>query len=175
MNKKLKLEELKRVSISEYKALRKNRIVVVLDNIRSLHNIGSFFRTCDAFAIEKIILTGITAQPPHKEIQKTALGATESVNWSYKKDALACLSNYRTKGYKICAVEQTVKSKLLNNFTYNNEPMVLIFGNEVEGVKQGIIDCCDESIEIPQFGTKHSLNVSVSCGIVLWSLINQVS
>ena len=175
MNKKLKLEELNRVSISEYKALKKHRIVVVLDNIRSLHNIGSFFRTCDAFAIEKIILIGITAQPPHKEIQKTALGATESVNWIYEKDALGWLLNYRTKGYKICAVEQTVKSKSLNNFTYNNEPMVLIFGNEVEGVRQSIIDCCDESIEIPQFGTKHSLNVSVSCGIVLWSLIDHVS
>tara|TARA_B100000401_G_C52789356_1_gene712579 strand:+ start:1017 stop:1544 length:528 start_codon:yes stop_codon:yes gene_type:complete len=175
MNKKLKLEELNRLSIEDYKKLNKHRIVVVLDNIRSLHNVGSFFRTCDAFAVEKIILSGITACPPHKEIQKTALGATDSVDWKYEEDCTSSIEKYRELGYKIFAVEQTNKSKALSSIEYANEPIVLIFGNEVQGVNQQIINCCDESIEIPQFGTKHSFNVSVSCGIVLWALINQIT
>ena len=175
MNKKLKLEELNRLSIEDYKKLNKHRIVVVLDDIRSLHNVGSFFRTCDAFAVEKIILSGITACPPHKEIQKTALGATDSVDWKYEKDCTSSIEKYRELGYKIFAVEQTNKSKVLSSIEYANEPIVLIFGNEVQGVNQQIINCCDESIEIPQFGTKHSFNVSVSCGIVLWALINQIT
>ena len=174
MNRKLKLDELNRLTIDEFKHLKKHPIVVVLNNIRSLNNIGSFFRTCDAFAVEKLILTGITATPPHREIRKTALGATESVDWLYEKNCNKVVSEYKKIGYKIFAVEQTKNSKPLQELSYTNEPLLLIFGNEVDGVEQRVIELCDNCIEIPQFGTKHSFNVSVSAGIVLWHLIKQV-
>ena len=175
MNKKLKLEELNRISLKEYQSIKKNSIVVVLDNIRSLHNVGSFFRTCDAFAIEKLILTGITATPPHKEIRKTALGASESVAWSYEKDCVKVINQYKALGYQPWAIEQTKNSIPLNEFKDLSHPLVLVFGNEVEGVSQKVIDKCNGSIEIPQYGTKHSLNVSVSGGIVLWEIIKKNS
>ena len=174
MNKKLKLEELNRISLKEYQSIKKNSIVVVLDNIRSLHNVGSFFRTCDAFAIEKLILTGITATPPHKEIRKTALGASESVAWSYEKNCVTVVNQYKALGYQPWAIEQTKNSIPLNEFNNISQPLILVFGNEVEGVNQEVIDSCIGSIEIPQYGTKHSLNVSVSGGIVLWEFIKKI-
>ena len=174
MNRKLKLSELNRLAVDDFKKAKKNPIVVVLNNIRSLNNVGSFFRTCDAFTIEKIILTGITATPPHKEIRKTALGSTESVDWEYTDNCIEIVKKHKKLGYKSYAIEQTSNSIILNDFTYNSEPVLLIFGNEVEGVEQEVIDLCDQSIEIPQFGTKHSFNVSVSAGIVLWHFVHQI-
>ena len=173
MNRKLKLNELNRLSVDDYKKVKKNPIVVVLNNIRSLNNVGSFFRTCDAFAIEKIILTGITACPPHKEIRKTALGATDSVHWEYNENCVEVVKKHKKLGYKTFAIEQTIDSIKLNDSQHNSAPSLLIFGNEVDGVEQEVIDNCDHSIEIPQFGTKHSFNVSVSGGIILWHFINQ--
>ena len=174
MNKKLKLDELDRLSTEKYKQIEKHPIVVVLNNIRSLNNVGSFFRTCDAFAIQELILTGITASPPHREIRKTALGATESVKWSYHKNCEKIVMEHKKRGFKIAAIEQTTESIGLHKFHYDKTPLLLIFGNEVEGVDQKLIEQCDFSIEIPQFGTKHSLNVSVSAGIVLWHLIKKL-
>ena len=173
MNRKLKLNELNRLSVDDYKKVKKNPIVVVLNNIRSLNNVGSFFRTCDAFAIEKIILTGITACPPHKEIRKTALGATDSVHWEYNENCVEVVKKHKKLGYNTFAVEQTIDSIKLNDSKHNSAPSLLIFGNEVDGVEQEVIDNCDHSIEIPQYGTKHSFNVSVSGGIILWHFINQ--
>ena len=170
MNRKLKLEELNRLSISDFKSKKKDPIVVLLDNVRSLHNVGSVFRTCDAMAVEKLYLGGITAKPPHREIQKTAIGATESVKWEYVEIAKAVVLKYKNLGYKIIAVEQTVNSKDLTKYKWNDEKTMIIFGNEVNGVQQNIIDMADLSIEIPQWGTKHSLNISVSAGIILWDL-----
>ena len=175
MNKKLKLEELNRASVQEYKSIKKKPIVVVLDNIRSLHNVGSFFRTCDAFAIEKLILTGITATPPHKEIRKTALGASESVDWVYEKNCLDVIAKYKKLNYQTLAIEQTRNSIPLQDFVCNENPILLVFGNEVEGVTQQVINECENSIEIPQYGTKHSFNVSVSAGIVLWHINQQLA
>ena len=170
MNRKLKLEELNRLSISDFKSKKKDPIVVLLDNVRSLHNVGSVFRTCDAMAVEKLYLGGITAKPPHREIQKTAIGATESVKWEYVEITEAVVLKYKNLGYKIIAVEQTVNSKDLTKYKWNDEKTMIIFGNEVNGVQQNIIDMADLSIEIPQWGTKHSLNISVSAGIILWDL-----
>ena len=171
MNKKLGIKELGRVSVEEFKTSKKNRIIVVLEDIRSFNNVGSVFRTADAFAIEKIILTGISPRPPHREIRKTALGASESVNWTYENSCIETIKKYKKSGYKTYAIEQTSDSIALNDFTYNKELVVLVFGNEVSGVSQDVIDVCDSSLEIPQFGTKHSLNISVSCGVVLWHLM----
>ena len=170
MNRKLKLEELNRLSITDFKSKKKDPIVVLLDNVRSLHNVGSVFRTCDAMAVEKLYLGGITAKPPHREIQKTAIGATESVKWEYVEIAEAVVLKYKNLGYKIIAVEQTVNSKDLTKYKWNDETTMIIFGNEVNGVQQNIIDMADLSIEIPQWGTKHSFNISVSAGIILWDL-----
>ena len=170
MNRKLKLEELNRLSITDFRSKKKNPIVVLLDNVRSLHNVGSVFRTCDAMAVEKLYLGGITAKPPHREIQKTAIGATESVKWEHINHAESVVLKYKNLGYKIIAVEQTVNSKDLTKYKWNNEKTMIIFGNEVDGVQQNIIDMADLSIEIPQWGTKHSLNISVSAGIILWDL-----
>ena len=170
MNRKLKLEELNRLSITDFKSKKKDPIVVLLDNVRSLHNVGSVFRTCDAMAVEKLYLGGITAKPPHREIQKTAIGATESVKWEYVEIAEAVVLKYKNLGYKIIAVEQTVNSKDLTKYKWNDEKTMIIFGNEVDGVQQNIIDMADLCIEIPQWGTKHSLNISVSAGIILWDL-----
>ncbi len=174
MNRKLKLTELNRISVDGYKKQEKTPIVVILDNIRSLNNIGSFFRTSDAFNIEAIYLCGITATPPHREIQKTALGATEAVDWYYNENTLEVVDVLKSKNYKVYAIEQAEDTILLDQFEYNAEPIAIIFGNEVKGVEQKVIDACDGCIEIPQFGTKHSLNVSISYGVVAWHLVNQV-
>ena len=174
MNKKLKLTELNRLDLEEFKQLEKDPIVVLLNDIRSLHNIGSVFRTCDAMAVEKLYLCGITATPPHREIRKTAIGASESVNWEYQKNAIEVIKRYQKLGYQIIAIEQTDKAISLENFNWNKEKTLLIFGNEVNGVDQDLINESDISIEIPQWGTKHSFNISVSAGIVLWSIKMQI-
>lgn len=167
--KKLKLEELGRISVTEFKRIEKIPVVVVLENLRSMHNIGSVFRTSDAFLIEKIYLCGITATPPNKEIRKTALGATESVNWEYVKEIDLLIAQLKKDGYKVVAVEQTQGSTSLSDFKGDKEnKYALIFGNEVEGVAQAVVNQSDVCLEIPQSGTKHSLNVSVCAGIVLW-------
>lgn len=169
MNKKLKLWELDRVSEEEFRNQEKFPLTVVLDDIRSLNNIGSFFRTADAFNVEKIYLCGITANPPHRDIQKTALGATETVAWEYRNDIVELMHELRGAGKHICTIEQTKETVLLQNVhQLPDVPMVLVFGNEVNGVNQAVVDLSDSVIEIPQFGTKHSLNVSVCAGIVLW-------
>jgi tRNA G18 (ribose-2'-O)-methylase SpoU len=173
MNRKLKLDELNRVSVEDFKNQKKLPIIVVLDNIRSLNNVGAFFRTSDAFNIEAVYLCGITAQPPHREIQKTALGATESVEWKYFETTEQALGTLKQKEFLIYAIEQTKNPIYLQEFTYNLEKIALVFGNEVDGVGQNIINLSKNSIEIPQFGTKHSLNVSISYGVVLWHLANQ--
>ena len=170
MNRKLKLEELNRLSITDFKSQKKDPIVVLLDNVRSLHNVGSVFRTCDAMAVEKLYLGGITAKPPHREIQKTAIGATESVKWEHIDDTESVVLKYKSMGYRIIAVEQTVNSMSLTKYKWNDKKTMIIFGNEVDGVQQNIVDMADLSIEIPQWGTKHSLNISVSAGIILWDL-----
>ena len=170
MNRKLKLEELNRLSIIDFKSKKKEHTVVLLDNVRSLHNVGSIFRTCDAMAVEKLYLGGITAKPPHREIQKTAIGATESVEWEHVENVESVVAKYKDLGYKIIAVEQTIHSKNLEKYQWNHEKTLIIFGNEVNGVQQNIIDTADLSIEIPQWGTKHSFNISVSVGIILWDL-----
>jgi 23S rRNA (guanosine2251-2'-O)-methyltransferase len=167
--KKLLNEELNRKSVEEYKKAGKYPLVVVLDNVRSLNNIGSVFRSCDAFLVEEIALCGITATPPHREISKTALGATESVKWAYYKNTNESIIRLRKEGYRILAIEQTVHSCMLHDFAISQkEKYAFIFGHEVKGVEQEVVDMCDGVIEIPQYGTKHSLNVAVSAGIVLW-------
>ena len=175
MNRKLKLEELNRVSIADFKQQKKDPVIVLLDNVRSLHNVGSVFRTCDAMAVEKLYLCGITAKPPHREIQKTAIGATESVNWEYMEDAISIIHRYKKEGYTIISVEQTSNSIALGNYNWKNEKVLLVFGNEIDGVHQKIIDLSDFSLEIPQWGTKHSFNITVSAGIVLWDLKSKTS
>jgi len=173
--KKLKLEELGRISIGEFKEAEKLRVCIVLDNVRSLHNVGSAFRTADAFRIEKIYLTGITGTPPHREIQKSALGATESVEWEYVESPGDLIQNLKIQDYKIVIIEQTTESKLLNDFI--PEPgtkYCLVFGNEVNGVSEGVISQGDIALEIPQTGTKHSLNISVCLGIVCWEFFRKL-
>jgi tRNA G18 (ribose-2'-O)-methylase SpoU len=173
-HEKLKTNELNRLSISDYKNSHTNRIIVVLDNIRSAQNVGSFFRTCDAFGVEKIFLCGITATPPNKEIFKTALGATESVSWEYCEQTIDCINNFSQPNFEIFCIEQAKNSIMLNDFNPKSEKtLVLVFGNEVEGVEQNIINLSHGVIEIPQFGTKHSLNVSVAGGIVIWDVISK--
>jgi tRNA G18 (ribose-2'-O)-methylase SpoU len=174
--KKLKLEELGRISVHEFRAAEKISVCIVLDNIRSLHNVGSTFRTADAFRIEKIFLTGITGTPPHREIQKTALGATESVVWQYAEQPVALIQGLKAAGYKIVIVEQTDASIPLHEFTPNeNEKYCLVFGNEVDGVSESVIACGDVAVEIPQTGTKHSLNISVCLGIVVWEMFRKLA
>lgn len=173
--KKLILDELNRKNIEEFKQAEKTPIIVVLDDIRSLHNIGSFFRTCDAFLIEKIYLCGITATPPNKEIHKTALGATDTVEWEYVKEVLQVVDRLKKENVKILSVEQVEGSVMLNNFSVeSNVKYALFFGNEVKGVNQQVIDRSDVVVEIPQLGTKHSLNVSVSGGIVIWDIFQKM-
>ncbi|PCJ91946.1 MAG: RNA methyltransferase [Flavobacteriaceae bacterium] len=169
--RKLKNEELNRLHIDAFKKVKKTTIIVVLDNVRSLNNIGSVFRTSDAFLIEKIYLCGITARPPHKDIHKTALGATESVDWEYRENTLALIKELKSNENQILAVEQADKATMLQAFTPDtSKKQVLIFGNEVKGVADEVIPFCDDVLEIPQYGTKHSLNISVSVGIVVWDL-----
>lgn len=166
---KLKLEDLNRVSIDEFKQQEKLPVVVVLDNVRSMHNIGSVFRTADGFAVEGVYLCGITAQPPHREIEKTALGATQSVAWKHFETTSEAIAGLRNDGYKIIAIEQAKNSTMLNTFQPSkSEKYALIFGNEVNGVSDEVMAQIDACIEIPQFGTKHSFNIVISAGIVLW-------
>ena len=174
--RKLSLHELGRKSVEEFKLSGKLPLVVVLDNVRSQHNIGSIFRTCDAFLIEAIYLCGISATPPNKEIHKTALGAEESVEWKYFENSLQAAEHLQSNGYVLWGVEQTQSSISLELFTIDSKKhYALIFGNEVHGINQDVINRCEGCIEIPQFGTKHSFNVSVSAGIVLWEWYRQLT
>jgi 23S rRNA (guanosine2251-2'-O)-methyltransferase len=167
--RKLKTEELGRVGIDDFKKQEKLPLVVILDSVRSMHNIGSIFRTSDGFAIEKIYLCGITAQPPHREIEKTALGATQSIEWAYSTDVCDAINELKSDGYTIIAIEQAENSTMLNDYLPDNSmKYALIFGNEVNGVSDEAMKLIDTCIEIPQFGTKHSFNIVVSAGIVLW-------
>ncbi len=170
--RKLKNSELNRLSVEEYKEIQKTPITVVLDNIRSCNNIGSVFRTSDALLIEKVVLCGITATPPNKEIHKTALDAEKSVPWEYFEETESAIILLKENGYRIFAVEQVENSIMLPDFTpEKDQKLALVFGNEVKGVQQSVVDLCDGAIEIPQYGTKHSFNISVSAGIVLWDLV----
>ena len=172
--RKLKNSELGRISVENFKTSKKTPIVVVLDNVRSALNVGSSFRTSDAFRIEKIYLCGITATPPNKEIRKSALGATESVKWEKVEDTESIIKKLKSEGYHICAIEQTENSTMLDNFIPPVKPIAVVFGHEVNGVQQSVVDLCNQSIEIPQIGTKHSLNISVSIGIVIWDLYKKI-
>lgn len=173
--RKLKNKELGRLGVEEFKMIDKIPLIVILDNIRSLNNIGSVFRTSDAFLIEKIILCGITAKPPHKEIHKTALGATDSVDWEFVEDTIEVVKKLRENGVKVASIEQADNATMLNDFTIeSNEKYAVVFGNEVKGVQQDVVTASDYCIEIPQFGTKHSLNISVSCGVVLWDFFKKM-
>lgn len=170
-NRKLKNSELDRINPEEYKASEKTPLIIILDNIRSLNNIGSVFRTADAFLIKKIYLCGITAQPPHKDIQKTALGATDSVDWEYAENTLDVVAKLQSEGVFVASIEQAELAVNLNDFSVQPElTYAVIFGNEVKGVQQKVVTESDAVIEIPQFGTKHSLNISVSVGVVIWDL-----
>ena len=167
--RKLKLEELNRVTVSEFKKQNKIPLIVVMENIRSLNNVGTIFRTCDAFNVQAIYLVGITAKPPHREIQKTALGATESVEWEYFETSQEAIYQLKLNGFKIFSVEQVEGSVSVDKLnSVNCDKIALFFGNEISGVNQDTIDASDACLEIPQFGTKHSLNVSVCAGIVIW-------
>lgn len=170
--KKLSMDELERLSIEEYKEIKKSPIVIVLDNIRSLNNVGSAFRTGDAFRVKRIYLCGITGTPPHRDIQKTALGATESVEWSHHESTIEAINSLKNDGYKICALEQVDQSIFLNEFQpLPEDKIALVFGNEVFGVEEEVLKHCDHVLEIPQLGTKHSLNISVTIGIAVWDLM----
>lgn len=170
--KKLKLDELNRLSVTEFKAAKKIPVCVVLDNVRSLHNVGSAFRTADAFSVERLVLTGITGTPPHREIEKTALGATASVAWSYFESSRDAVQSLKSDGWKIVVVEQTTESIPLQKFSVQTgEKLCLVFGNEVNGVSDEVIEVADVALEIPQSGTKHSLNISVCVGIVVWEIV----
>jgi tRNA G18 (ribose-2'-O)-methylase SpoU len=169
--KKLANSELGRKNTDEFKEAGKTPLIIVLDDIRSLHNIGSVFRTADAFLIEKIYLCGITATPPNKEIHKTALGATDTVEWEYQKDVLQVIASLQQQAVKVLAIEQVQEAVLLQDFIpEESTKYALVFGNEVKGVAQEAVSLCNGSIEIPQLGTKHSLNISVSAGIVVWDV-----
>ncbi|MDR1632205.1 MAG: RNA methyltransferase [Dysgonamonadaceae bacterium] len=172
--RKLKITELKRLSPSEFKETKKIPLVVVLDNVRSLHNVGSVFRTCDAFLVEAVYLCGITATPPHVEIHKTALGAEDSVAWKYFEKTLDAVEELKQQNYHIAAIEQAENSVYLEKLTLTGGKYAVIFGNEVKGIDQEVMNRCDSCIEIPQFGTKHSLNVSVAAGIIIWEIFKLV-
>jgi tRNA G18 (ribose-2'-O)-methylase SpoU len=173
--RKLENNELERKSVEDFKQAVKTPIIIILDDIRSLHNIGSVFRTSDAFLVEKIYLCGITAIPPNKEIHKTALGATETVTWEYQKDVLSVIENLKKVNITVYAIEQVENAIFLNDFKVENDKKyALVFGNEVFGVSQEAIQICDGTIEIPQLGTKHSLNISVTTGIVVWDLFQKM-
>lgn len=166
---KLKLEELNRIDIETFKTVKKIPLVVVLDNIRSMHNVGATFRTADAFLVQEIILCGITPQPPHREIHKAALGATESVDWSHEPDINTAIYQLKSKGFEIIGIEQTTNSRMITDFSVDpSKKYAVILGNEVEGISDEALNHIDSFIEIPQLGTKHSLNVSVCGGIVMW-------
>ena len=173
--RKLKNSELGRLDVEDFKNTEKVPLIVVLDNIRSLHNIGSVFRTSDAFLIEKIYLCGITAQPPHKEIHKTALGATESVDWEYFDTTMEAVKKLQMEGVHVMAIEQAENSTSLQDFNIApSQKYAIIMGNEVKGVQQEVVSACDAVIEIPQYGTKHSLNIAVTAGVVIWDLFKKM-
>ncbi len=173
--RKLKNSELKRLKVEDFKKAEKSPLIVVLDNIRSLNNIGSVFRTSDAFLVQKIYLCGITATPPHKDIHRTALGATDSVEWEYVEDIDFLIEKLQKEGIICVSVEQAEKSTELQNFApIKNKTYALVFGNEVKGVQQKVVDKTDYCVEIPQFGTKHSFNIAVSAGIVLWDFFSKM-
>jgi tRNA G18 (ribose-2'-O)-methylase SpoU len=174
--RKLKNSELGRITVDEFKQTEKTPIIVILDNIRSLNNVGSVFRTSDAFLIEKIYLCGITATPPNKEIHKTALGSTESVDWEHVENTIDLVEKLKKDNIKVLAIEQAENSTMLNEFTPEpNQKYAVVMGNEVKGVQQEVVSAADFCIEIPQLGTKHSLNISVSCGVVLWDLFAKIT
>jgi 23S rRNA (guanosine2251-2'-O)-methyltransferase len=174
--RKLKNSELSRLSVDEFKSSQKTSIIIILDNIRSLNNIGSVFRTSDAFLIEKVYLCGITAKPPNKDIHRTALGATDSVAWEYREDTLELVQELQEKGVKVASIEQAENAVMLNDFhPATGNTYALIFGNEVKGVQQEVVSASDYVIEIPQFGTKHSLNISVSAGVVIWDVFSKLA
>ena len=176
LGKKLKNSELNRISIEEFKKSKKIPITILLENIRSAHNIGSVFRTADSFLINEIILCGISAQPPNKDIRKTALGSSESVEWKYEKNIDVAIQKLKDEGNKIISIEQTTNSISLENFKpSNNSKYAIIFGNEVNGIEQRTIDLSDMAIEIPQYGTKHSLNISVAAGIIIWNIFSKIN
>lgn len=173
--KKLKLEELGRIDIETFKQTEKIPLIVVLDNVRSMHNVGAVFRTADAFIIERIVLCGITPQPPHREIHKAALGATESVDWIYEKNISEALQNLKNENYKIIGIEQTSTSEIMTDYAINKEEKyALVLGNEVDGLSDEALPMYDNFLEIPQLGTKHSLNVSVCGGIVMWEFFKNL-
>jgi 23S rRNA (guanosine2251-2'-O)-methyltransferase len=170
--RKLGMDELNRKSVNEFRESEKTPVVVVLDNIRSMHNVGSVFRTADAFLIRAVYLCGYTPQPPHRDIHKTALGATETVAWRYFTTAVAAVGSLKEEGYAVFAVEQVENSVSLRRFAEQlSRPLAVVFGNEVQGVGEDVLSLCDGSVEIPQWGMKHSLNISVAAGIVLWELV----
>ena len=174
--RKLKLDELGRVNVEAFKEQAKLPLVIILDNVRSMHNIGSIFRTSDGFAIEKICLCGITAQPPHREIEKTALGATQSIEWAYYVTVKSAIEELKNEGYVIIAIEQAEKSMMLTDYEPDQtKKYALIFGNEVQGVSDEAMSMADHCLEIPQFGTKHSFNIVVSAGIVLWDFFSKLN
>jgi tRNA G18 (ribose-2'-O)-methylase SpoU len=173
--RKLKVSEMNRLTVEEFKQQPKLPLVIVLDNVRSLHNVGSVFRTADAFRVEEIYLCGITRVPPHPELHKTALGAEDAVNWRYFQDTHQAIDDLKTKGYSVFSIEQAEGSTLLQNLQLpKNSKFAVVLGNEVKGVQQTVIDMCDGCVEIPQFGTKHSLNVSVTCGIIVWEFFKKM-
>ncbi|NNM22938.1 MAG: RNA methyltransferase [Flavobacteriaceae bacterium] len=174
-HRKLKNSELGRPSPSEYQKKSKSNVIIVLDNVRSLNNVGSVFRTAEALMVNKIYLCGITATPPHKDIQKTALGATESVEWEYRKDTLELVQELKNSGVFVVSVEQAENAQMLDEFEVDTTlTYALVFGNEVKGVQQDVVSSSNTVIEIPQFGTKHSFNISVSVGVVLWDLFSKM-
>jgi tRNA G18 (ribose-2'-O)-methylase SpoU len=174
--RKLKITELNRLTAQAFKDSKKIPLLVVLDHVRSLNNVGSVFRTSDAFRVEAVYLCGITACPPHPEIHKTALGAEDTVDWMYYKDTLEAVDKLKKEGYTLCVVEQAEGSIMLDKFVIEKDrKYAVVFGNEVKGVQQEVVDNCDICVEIPQYGTKHSLNVSVSAGIVIWDFFKQLS
>ncbi len=175
MTRKLRNDELERLSTEQFKQAEKADLVVVLDNVRSLLNVGSVFRTCDAFLVKSLYLCGLTGCPPQKEIEKTALGATETVDWKHFESTEAALQDLKKQGYSIFAVEQAEQSIALHQFAATSPKIALVFGNEVYGVEQEVVDACEGVIEIPQLGSKHSLNVAVSAGIVIWEVLTKTS
>ncbi len=173
--KKKVIEDLNRISIDTFRNVAKMPLVVVLDNVRSLHNVGSVFRTSDAYRVQKIVLCGITATPPSAEIHKTALGAEDAVEWEYASDSVAAVEALKSVGYEVFAIEQVEGSRSLDEVQLDKQKRyAVVLGNEVKGVQQSVVDCCAAAIELPQFGTKHSLNVSVTAGIVIWEFFKQL-